>query len=92
MNEIVKHVISSLEGYRDEKRIEFAKKSYPTKAVVTGVTVPNEKVILKELKELAKAFSGTEKLSLAKKLIETGGNVSILHRRIRELLLSQNIK
>lgn len=71
MKTIVKNIISSLENLKDENRIIFAKKSYPTAMKVIGVTVPNEKEILKELKTQTKLFTGREKLELAKELVET---------------------
>lgn len=71
MKKIVDDIISSLEGFKDADRIEFAKKSYPTKVKVIGVIVPNEKIILKELKTQTKNFSGREKLELAKELMKT---------------------
>lgn len=69
--QIVKDIISSLEDMKDANRIEFAKTSYPTSMQVIGVTVPNEKLILKELKKQTKAFLGREKLDLAKELVNT---------------------
>lgn len=71
MKEIIKGIISSLESFRDEHRIEFAKTSYPTAMKVIGVTNPNSKIILKELKVITKSFSGREKLELAKELVQT---------------------
>lgn len=71
METIVKNIISSLEILKDEDRIVFAKKSYPTVMKVIGVTVPNEKEILKKLKTQTKSFSGREKLELSKELVNT---------------------
>lgn len=71
MKTIVNDIIASLTSLIDVDRIEFAKKSYPTAMKVLGVTVPNEKVILKELKTQTIFFSGREKLELAKELVNT---------------------
>ena len=69
MNKVIKDIIHSLEEMKDPERIKFAEKSYPTKMKVIGVIVPNEKLILKELKTQTKSFSGREKLELAKELV-----------------------
>ena len=70
MENLIKDIRESLEGFADDKRIEFAKKSYPTKMHVIGVTVPNLKVVLKELKKQTKAFEINEKLDLIKRLVD----------------------
>jgi len=71
MKAIINDIISSLESFKDPDRIAFAKKSYPTKSKVIGVTNPNTKIILKELKVQTKKLSGREKLELAKELVKT---------------------
>lgn len=71
MKAIVGDIISTLEGFKDLNRIEFAKTSYPTAMKVIGVTAPNEKVILKELKTQTKKFTAREKIDLAKSLADT---------------------
>lgn len=71
MKELIKGIIASLESFKDPNRIEFAAKSYPTAMKVIGVTAPNEKLVLKELKALTKKNSGREKIDLAKKLADT---------------------
>lgn len=48
MKQLINDIIDSLNSFTDEKRIEFAKKSYPTKMKVVGVTNPNIKTVLKE--------------------------------------------
>jgi len=70
MKDLIKDIRESLEEFTDEKRIEFAKKSYPTKMHVIGVTVPNLKIVLKELKKQTKLFRTQEKLDLIKQLID----------------------
>ncbi|MCP4313356.1 MAG: DNA alkylation repair protein [Bacteroidetes bacterium] len=69
MRHLVYDLKASLEELADPKRIRFAKTSYPTAMEVIGVTVPNLKVVLKEMKILTKEFSISEKLHLAKALI-----------------------
>ena len=68
---IVKNTVTSLEKLQYANRIVFAKKSYPTAMKVIGVTIPNEKVILKKLKKQTKGFSEREKIDLAKNLVNT---------------------
>lgn len=70
MSNIINDIIKSLEVYSDPKRLEFAQKSYPTKMHLIGVTVPNLKVVLKELKVQTKNYSLADKLHLAKSLID----------------------
>lgn len=70
MKKLIKDIRESLEGFADEKRIEFAKKSYPTKMHVIGVTVPNLKIVLNELRKQTSSFENQEKLDLIKLLID----------------------
>ncbi len=70
MKKLIQDIRESLEEFADKNRIEFAKKSYPTKMHVIGVTVPNLKIVLKELKKQTKSFNNTEKLVLIKQLID----------------------
>lgn len=71
MQSLIDFTIEELEKFIDAHRVEFAKKSYPTKTKVLGVTVPNVKVVLKEIKRLTKSFSSREKIDFAIKLVET---------------------
>lgn len=70
MKDLIKDIRDSLEEFADDKRIEFARKSYPTKMHVIGVTVPNLKIVLKELRKQTKQFKTQEKLDLIKQLID----------------------
>jgi len=70
MKGLIKDIKESLEGLADNKRIEFAKKTYPTKMQVIGVTVPNLKIALKELSKQTRPFKDNEKLDLIKQLID----------------------
>jgi len=68
MKYLLNDIKSSLEEFADPKRVAFAKTSYPTAQEVIGVTAPNLKLVLKELKAETKEFSISEKLELAKLL------------------------
>jgi len=70
MKDLIKDIKESLEGFADDKRIEFAKKSYSTKMQVIGVTVPNLKIALKELCKQTRLYKNHEKLDLIKQLID----------------------
>ena len=54
MKDLINDIIASLKSFQDPNRIEFAAKSYPTGMKVIGVTNPNVKLILKELKTQTK--------------------------------------
>jgi len=71
MENIENDIIESLESFRDIKRFEFSKNYYPTAMRVIGVTVPNTRIVIKELKFKTKAWTEKEKIHLAKKLIES---------------------
>lgn len=70
MDKLIEDIRESLEVFSDEKRLEFARRSYPTKMHLIGVTVPNLKIVLKEVKTLTKSFTTREKLDLIKRLVE----------------------
>jgi len=70
MNDLIKDIRASLEGYANDTRIEFARKSYPTKMKVIGVTVPELKTVLIELSKQTRSFNDHEKLELIKLLID----------------------
>jgi 3-methyladenine DNA glycosylase AlkD len=70
MKDLIKDIRKSLEEFADDKRIEFAKKSYPTEMQVIGVNVPNLKIVLTELSKLTKSFENQKKLELIKLLID----------------------
>jgi len=64
-------IIEKLKSKVDSKRIEFAKKSYPTKMKVLGVKVPDLKQVLNSFKPKIKHLSEIEKIKLIKELINT---------------------
>jgi 3-methyladenine DNA glycosylase AlkD len=69
MRHLLDDIRESLESFADEKRIEFASKSYPTKMHVIGVTVPNLKIVQKEVKKQTRSFTIEQKLELVKSLV-----------------------
>ena len=71
MKDLIIDIERSLREFEDSKRKEFALKSHPTKMQVTGVSVPNLKIVLKELKKRTKDFSTIDKIKLTKDLINT---------------------
>ena len=87
INALINDIRESIEGFADEKRIEYAKKSYPTKMHVIGVSVPNLKIVLKELTQHTKSFNNPEKLNLIKLLIDE--NVFELQQIAFEYLQSE---
>ncbi|HOP05250.1 MAG TPA: DNA alkylation repair protein [Tenuifilaceae bacterium] len=70
MKDLIRDIRKSLEEFADDKRIEFAKKSYPTRMQVIGVIVPNLKIVVKELSKQTKSFDNQKKLELIKLLID----------------------
>jgi 3-methyladenine DNA glycosylase AlkD len=70
MKDLIIDIRKSLEEFADDKRIEFAKNSYPTEMQVIGVNVPNLKNVVKELSKLTKSFENQKKLELIKLLID----------------------
>jgi len=72
MQSLVDHIIEILENNADPGRIVMAGKSYPTKSRVIGVIVPKIKTLLKEVKQETKSFTPSEKIELAKNLVNTG--------------------
>ena len=71
MEKLVDDIIASLYEYSDPDRIAFAKRSYPTKMLVIGVTVPNLKSVLKEVKTQTKHYTPQEKMRITKQLVNT---------------------
>jgi 3-methyladenine DNA glycosylase AlkD len=68
---LIKDVITALASYKNPQREEFSKTNYPTRLKVLGVTVPDMKIVLKELKDETKALSARDKINLALELIDT---------------------
>jgi 3-methyladenine DNA glycosylase AlkD len=69
IQKLIGEIRESLNQLSDPKRIEFAATSYPTKMEVLGVTVPNLKLVLKELKEQTRDFAEADKLKLVHELV-----------------------
>lgn len=70
--DLIKDLLITLESFKDEKRLAFAKSVYPTQSRVIGVTNPNIKIILKELHLHTKEWSSREKVNLAIALVSEG--------------------
>jgi 3-methyladenine DNA glycosylase AlkD len=69
---LIDHITGILKDHADPRRIEMAKRSYPTKMKVIGVIVPKLKIVLTDLKQQSKTFTAREKIELAKLLVKTG--------------------
>lgn len=69
MKHFIKDILASLEELADPRRREFARTSYPTQIRVIGVTNPNLKIVLRELKAQTREYSAEEKLQLVKAMI-----------------------
>ena len=65
-------IIEALETYQDLNRLDMGKQYHPTRMKIIGVTVPNEKKVLKEVRKLTHTFSPSEKIALGIELVETG--------------------
>ena len=77
----------TLEQLADEKRIAFANKTYPTAMHVIGVTNPNIKMVLKELRAQIKGYEPPEKLNLVKQLVDQ--NVFEMQQLAFEVFLAE---
>lgn len=68
---MIDYIISELENYAENKRINFANTSHPTAMRIIGVSNPNQKIILKKVKSKIINFSNREKIELVHNLFET---------------------
>jgi 3-methyladenine DNA glycosylase AlkD len=68
---IIQDCISSLESLTDKKRAEMAKYYYPTTMRTIGVTVPDMRIVLNELKTSLKSWTPEQKIEMAKELCNT---------------------
>lgn len=68
---MVDYIINELEKYSDEKRIKFANTSHPTRMRIIGVTNPNQKLVIKDIKAQIKPYSVKEKMDLIIELINS---------------------
>jgi len=87
MSLLIKILIELLDAFAEAKRIEYARKFYPTKMHVIGVAVPKVKLVLKELKKQTKVFAPREKIDLVKLLINE--DVFELQQLAFEYLISE---
>jgi len=72
MNVFINDVIESLNTYQDLERKELAKGYHPTSMKIIGVTNPNIKKIIKELRHITGSYTPRKKIDLAKSLLNTG--------------------
>lgn len=71
LHNIVDGIKASLYSFQDLKRKELAKTYYPTSMEVIGVVSANEKLVVQALRKHTSSFSVSEKLFIAKLLVET---------------------
>lgn len=71
MHQLIQDIITSLQSFADPKRLALAQNYHPTAMAIIGVTNPNQKIVLKELKDITKSYSEREKINLAKELVNT---------------------
>ncbi len=69
---IVKEIIAALEDLSDPQRIEKSKTYFPTSMRVAGVTNPDQKIIIKELKDRYRVWHEQDWIGLSKALVATG--------------------
>ena len=65
-------LIESLESMADEKRKKLASTYYPSSSRIIGVTVPNVKLVAKEMLVDLKKLPPPERIAFIKKLMDTG--------------------
>lgn len=70
-NQTTQDIILALQTVKNEQRLKMALRNYPTKLEIIGVTVPNIKIILKELRQLTNQWTIEEKKTLAQQLVNT---------------------
>jgi len=68
---IVKEIIAALEVLSDPQRIEKSKTYFPTSMKVMGVINPDQKAVIKELKDRYKQWSEHDWINLSKALVAT---------------------
>lgn len=72
MQHLLDHIIESLKAAADPRRIEMARRSYPTSMKVIGVIVPDIKILLKDVKKRTATYAPAEKIEFARLLVGTG--------------------
>ena len=68
---MVDNILSSLKLLADPERIAFAERMFPTKLRVVGVTNPNLRLVLREVKADVKDWSPRAVIDLAHELLST---------------------
>jgi 3-methyladenine DNA glycosylase AlkD len=84
---MISDLLQSLSALADPTRIDFAERTYPTKLQVIGVTNPNLRLVLKELKAEVKNEDGRTVIDLAHTMIKE--EVFELHWLAYELIGSR---
>ncbi len=69
MKHIKSDIIESLKSFADPVRREQGKNYHPTSMKILGVSSPNQKKVLKEIKNTTINFSENDKIELAKLLV-----------------------
>ena len=71
MKSMVDKIIKSLEKYAEPKRVDMSKTIFPTKMKALGVIVPNERIVIREIKSETKSFTERQRIELAIELVNT---------------------
>ena len=71
VRDLYKESIQTLEELGDPKRVEFAQKTYPTKLRVLGVTMPNLRLLIRELKPSFMSLNSSDRLALIHQLVHS---------------------
>jgi 3-methyladenine DNA glycosylase AlkD len=72
MNTVLNDIITALSLLSTEKRRDFGKRTYPSKMNILGVTVPDIRKVLVELKSISSKWTTVDKINFAFKMIESG--------------------
>lgn len=71
MEKLVQSIIATLTSFADPDRKTFAERSFPSDMKMLGVTNPNMKKVVQNIKKETKDFSHPQKIALAQALIDT---------------------
>lgn len=85
---LINNIIESLNQLVDLNRIEFTQKNCPTAMQIMGVSVPDMRKVLKELKRDLSDVTAREKLEVAKSLVQA----TIIERQLMAYDLIRNDK
>ncbi|MEM9928763.1 MAG: DNA alkylation repair protein, partial [Bacteroidota bacterium] len=65
---MIKDIRQTLEALADPQRIAFAQRTFPTALTMIGVTNPNLRLVLREVKQEVKGKDGRAAVDLARTL------------------------